>query len=70
MIAPLAHVGGGVFEPLQLLPPLAALVAYWARARTLARQHRPVPAWRMACFGGGIALIVAALATSPTSAAS
>jgi putative membrane protein len=63
VIAPLAHVGGGVFEPLQLLPPLAALAAYWVRARRLAGQNRPVPAWRMACFGGGIALIVAALAT-------
>ena len=63
VIVPLAHVGGGVFEPLQLLPPLAALAAYWARARTLANQGRPVPAWRMTCFGGGIALIVAALVT-------
>ena len=63
MIAPLAHVGGGVFEPLQLLPPLAALAAYWKRARTLDRQGRPLPAWRMACFGGGIALLVAALVT-------
>jgi cytochrome c oxidase assembly factor CtaG len=63
VIAPLAHVGGGVFEPLQLLPPLAALAAYWKRARTLDRQGRPLPAWRMACFGGGIALLVAALVT-------
>jgi putative membrane protein len=63
VIVPLAHVGGGVFESLQLLPPVAALAAYWARARTLRRQGRPVPAWRMACFGGGIALIVAALVT-------
>src|SRR5918998_148985 len=61
VIAPLAHVGSGVFEPLQLLPPLAALAAYWVRARTLARQGRPPPAWRLACFGLGIALIVAAL---------
>ena len=43
VIVPLAHVGGGVFEPLQLLPPLAALTAYWMRARTLARQGRPRP---------------------------
>ena len=61
--APLAHVGGGVFEPLQLLPPLAALAAYWKRARTLDSQGRPLPVWRMACFGGGIALLVAALVT-------
>jgi putative membrane protein len=63
VIAPLAHVGGGVFQPLQLLPPLAVLVAYWARARTLRRQGRPVAGWRMACFGGGIGLMLAALVT-------
>jgi putative membrane protein len=61
--APLAHVGSGVFEPLQLLPPLAALAAYWLRARTLRRQGRPVPAWRMICFAAGIALILLALVT-------
>jgi cytochrome c oxidase assembly factor CtaG len=61
VIAPLAHVGSGVFEPIQLLPPLAALGAYAARARTLRRQGRPPPAWRMACFGLGAALLVAAL---------
>jgi putative membrane protein len=60
---PFAHVGGGVLEPLQLLPPLVALAAYWMRSRTLARQGRPVQAWRMACFGTGIAVIVAALVT-------
>jgi cytochrome c oxidase assembly factor CtaG len=61
--APLAHVGSGVFEPLQLVPPLAALAAYWLRARTLGRQGRPVAAWRMACFAAGIALILLALVT-------
>jgi cytochrome c oxidase assembly factor CtaG len=63
VIVPLAHVGAGVFEPLQLLGPLAALAAYWMRARTLARQGRPVPTWRMICFAIGIGLIVAALAS-------
>jgi cytochrome c oxidase assembly factor CtaG len=63
VIAPLAHVGGGVVEPLQLLAPFAALAAYAVRSRTLARQGRPVPLWRTLCFAGGIALIVAALVT-------
>ena len=63
MTAPFAHVGSGVLEPLQLVPPLAVLAAYWSRARTLARQGRPVPAWRIACFGAGIAVILAALVT-------
>ena len=52
-----------MLEPLQLVPPMAALAAYWVRSRTLARQGRAVPAWRMACFGVGVAVIVAALAT-------
>jgi putative membrane protein len=63
VIVPLAHVGGGVVEPLQLLAPLAALGAYAWRTRTLARQGRPVPLWRTLCFAAGIALIVAALVT-------
>jgi len=58
---PLAHVGGGVFEPLQLAPPFLALAAYWIRARTLARQGRPVAPWRMASFGLGVGLILIAL---------
>jgi putative membrane protein len=63
VIVPIAHVGGGVVEPLQLLPPLAALTAYALRARTLARDGRPVPAARAACFALGIALIIAGLTT-------
>ena len=63
VIVPFAHVGSGVFEPLQLLPPFVALVAYGLRARTLARQGRPVAPGRMASFGLGIALIVAGLTT-------
>ncbi len=56
-----AHVGSGVLEPVQLLPAFVALGAYALRVRTLRRQGRPPPAWRIACFGAGIALILAAL---------
>ncbi|MBD0281204.1 MAG: cytochrome c oxidase assembly protein [Thermoleophilaceae bacterium] len=63
MIVPFAHVGGGVFEPLQLVPPLVALTAYAVRARTLARQGRPVPMARAASFALGIALVIAGLTT-------
>jgi putative membrane protein len=63
VIVPIAHVGGGVFEPLQLLPPFAALAAYALRARTLAREGRPVPPARVVCFAVGIALVTAALTT-------
>jgi putative membrane protein len=63
VFVPYAHVVTAVFEPLQLAPPLLALGAYWKRANTLAKQGRPVPAWRLACFALGIGVIVLALAT-------
>jgi putative membrane protein len=47
------------------LPILVLLywVPYGARARTLAREGRPVPGWRQACYAAG--LLVLALALSP-----
>ena len=63
MVVPLAHVGSGVFEPLQLLPPFVALLAYALRARTLRIQGRPVAPLRVGSFGVGIALVVAGLTT-------
>jgi putative membrane protein len=63
MFIPFAHVVTGVFEPVQLAPPLVALGAYWMRARTLAKQGRPVAPWRLACFGLGIGVILLALVT-------
>lgn len=61
MLAPLAHAGGGTYEPLQLAVPVAAGIAYWARARTLRRQGRPVPPARVAAFCAGLTLVVASL---------
>jgi putative membrane protein len=58
---PLAHVGGGVFEPLQVAALTAVASAYALRAASLAREGRPVPAWRLGCFAGGMALIAVAL---------
>jgi putative membrane protein len=58
---PLAHVGSGTYEPLQLLPLVAVGIAYALRARTLASRGKPVPTWRQASFAGGVALILAAL---------
>ena len=63
MLAPLAHVGSGSWEPLQLLPAVVAAAGYALRARTLARQGRPPSVWRQASFFTGIALIFAALAS-------
>jgi cytochrome c oxidase assembly factor CtaG len=42
---------------------LVYAIPYAVRARTLARRGRPVPAWRLWCFGGG--LLVLAVAVSP-----
>lgn len=61
MTAPLAHVGSGTFEPLQLLPLAAVGLAYAKRSRTLAARGRPLPIWRQVCFAAGLALIAAAL---------
>lgn len=57
----LGHVGGGTLEPLQLVAVTVAAAAYTFRAQALAAQGRPVPAWRVACFAAGIALIAAGL---------
>lgn len=61
MILPLAHVGSGTLEPLQLAVPLAAGAAYLVRARTLAGEGKAVPAERQAAFAIGLGLVVAAL---------
>lgn len=54
-------------DPLQLLPIGVIGVAYGVRARTLARRAQPVPAWRIALFALGLALLVVAVA-SPVAA--
>src|SRR5436305_10157670 len=54
-----------VFADLHLgesLPPMLAFVAYLTlygvRARTLARERRPVPTWRIASFTFGVVLLL------------
>jgi cytochrome c oxidase assembly factor CtaG len=59
----LAHVGGGTWEPLQLAGLTVVAAAYSLRAMALAREGRPVPAWRLACFALGIVLVAAAFAS-------
>ena len=54
-------------DPLQLLPIGVIGFAYAVRARTLARRGQPVPAWRIALFALGLALLVVAVA-SPVAA--
>jgi cytochrome c oxidase assembly factor CtaG len=50
-------------DPLQLAPVVVLAVAYGARARTLAREGRPVPPWRVALFALGLGLLVLAFAS-------
>lgn len=52
------------FEPLQLAPIAITAALYARRALTLAAEPgaaRAVPAWRQACFHGGLLLIAASL---------
>ncbi|HYP54867.1 MAG TPA: cytochrome c oxidase assembly protein [Solirubrobacterales bacterium] len=56
----LAHFGGA-FAPLELVPLTIAAFLYWKRATTLAWDGRPVPGWRQACFGAGLATIAISL---------
>lgn len=60
-LLPLADAGpaGTIVLPLVLL---AYYYPYHRRARTLAHQGRPVPAWRHACFVAGLVVLAAALA--------
>ena len=51
----------GTFVPLEVLPLTAAAILYWHRAMILSWDGRPVPAWRQACFGAGLAAIAIAL---------
>lgn len=55
----------------EFAPPVIAMAvyaaAYLARAHTLAREQRPVPAWRQWCFMAGVALILVAI-TPPVDA--
>jgi cytochrome c oxidase assembly factor CtaG len=59
--APLAT--GGLAPALSPLLLAAYAVPYARRARTLARRGRPVPTWRLWCFGAGLVLLL--LAVSP-----
>ena len=55
----LAHLGGAVVAPTQVLVPILLGVLYVRRVRTLAPTPRAVPGWRQACFLAGVGLIVA-----------
>jgi cytochrome c oxidase assembly factor CtaG len=60
VIPPFAHVAGA-FVPLEVIPLTAAGILYWHRATVLSWDGRPVPTWRQACFGAGLATVAIAL---------
>ena len=60
MIAPFAHVAGA-FVPIEVIPITIAGILYWHRVMVLSWDGRPVPTWRQACFGSGLAVIAIAL---------
>lgn len=62
----LAHAGGPVLTPIEVVPALLLAGAYARRVRTLARTPRAVPGWRQVCLYGGVALLIVTL-TSPIS---
>ncbi len=55
----LAHVGSGVFEPLQVIGITALGAIYAIRAANLARDGRAVASWRVISYFAGLALILA-----------
>ena len=59
-VFPIAHVGGPVFEPLQVFGLTFVATAYAFRAMTLAREGGRCPTWRTLCFAGGLLLIAVA----------
>jgi putative membrane protein len=63
MVVPFAHLGGIDLAVPQLLPVALVAAMYATRARTLARQDRPVPSWRRWCFYSGLVVILVALAS-------
>jgi cytochrome c oxidase assembly factor CtaG len=60
MALPPAHVAGA-FAPIEVVPVTLTGLLYWHRAMVLSWDDRPVPAWRQACFGAGLATIAIAL---------
>ncbi|CAN5495076.1 cytochrome c oxidase assembly protein [soil metagenome] len=56
----LAHLGTGVFAPLQLFGVTFFAAIYAIRLVSLGQQGRPIPGWRVVCYFSGIALIMIA----------
>jgi cytochrome c oxidase assembly factor CtaG len=53
-LAPVQTIGLPIVVLLSFFP-------YWIRSRGLAREHRPVPRWRVACFLSGLLVLEIAL---------
>jgi putative membrane protein len=57
---PIVSLDPGPLPPLTLALMAGVGVLYARRAHTIAREGRPAPAWRQACFYGGLATILLA----------
>ena len=67
MLAHLPVDTSWTFDPLQVVPTLLVAALYGRRVWTLRGRGTVVPRWRIAAFGTGIAVLLAAL-VSPTHA--
>ncbi|MBS1886992.1 MAG: cytochrome c oxidase assembly protein [Actinobacteria bacterium] len=54
---PLADLLSSFWSVSEIAAPLVLAGLYLKRANTLAREGRPVPAWRQICFGFGVVVI-------------
>lgn len=61
MLAHLPVDTSWTFDPLQIVPTILLAVLYARRVRTLLARGTHVPAWRIASFATGIALLLVAL---------
>ena len=57
------HGPGITGDALVIALAVLCWVPYQRRAAALAREGRPVPGWRRACYGAGIAVLIGALTT-------
>ncbi len=48
---------------MSIAVPVGLALAYYKRAHTLGVERRPVPGWRQFCFGAGLVIIAAAIAS-------
>ena len=56
-------IANQIWIAAEIVVPLGLAAVYLRRAQRLARQRRPVPRWRQACFALGLLVVCAATAS-------